>query len=140
MDPSYKHEITVGPHLLDTNGHVNNVAYVQWLQDAAIEHARVSGCTAATTAIRATWVVRTHHIEYLKPAFAGDRIIVQTWVADFRKVRSLRKYRLIRCTDNAVLAQAETDWVLIDIATGRPRLIPDEVKRTIPAVAEIPSL
>jgi len=25
------------------------------------------------------WVVRAHQIEYLQPAFAGDRITVRTW-------------------------------------------------------------
>ena len=136
MEAIYRHEIQVTGELVDRNGHVNNVAYVQWLQDAAVAHARASGCTALTTQLGATWVVRTHHIEYLRPVFAGDLITVLTWVSNFRKVRSLRKYKLIRAGDQAVAAEAETDWVLVDAATGRPRAIPQEVQQTIPPLIE----
>jgi acyl-CoA thioester hydrolase len=69
-----------------------------------------------------------HHIEYLAPAFAGDAITVLTWVADFRKVRSLRRYKFVRAEDQRVLAQGETDWVLVDASSGRPRGIPDEIR------------
>jgi acyl-CoA thioester hydrolase len=50
-----------------------------------------------------------------------------TWVADFRKVRSLRRYKFIRAVDQKVLVLGETDWVLVDVATGRPRGIPCEM-------------
>lgn len=132
MSQIYQYELEVTPELVDTNGHVNNVTYLQWMQTAALEHARSSGCTAATLAVGASWVVRSHHIEYLRPLFAGDRVRLLTWVADFRKVRSLRKYKLILTSNQALVAQAETDWVFVDGKTGRPRPIPEEVQRTLP--------
>lgn len=135
MSEIHRYEIKVTAAMLDRNGHVNNVAYVQWMQDAAVDHARVSGCARATSSLGATWVVRMHHIEYLRPVFAGDTITVETWVADFRKARSLRKYKLVRAADQAVVAQAETEWVLVDSRTGRPRPIPNEIKATLPVVS-----
>jgi acyl-CoA thioester hydrolase len=123
---------------VDENGHANNVAYVQWMQDAAIAHAAASGCTAKTKAIGATWVARMHHIEYLSPAFAGDGITVITWVADFRKVRSLRRYKLMRSADRKILARGETDWVFVDAATGKPRAIPEEIRNAFVIVSEEP--
>lgn len=133
MEPVYRVEIKVTADVVDGNGHVNNVAYVQWMQDAAIRHADATGCTRATEAIGATWVARTHHIEYLRPAFEGDEITILTWVSDFRKVRSLRKYRFVRKSDSAVLAEAQTDWVFVN-SKGRPLAIPREVSSvfTIP--------
>jgi acyl-CoA thioester hydrolase len=113
---------------IDSNGHVNNIVYLQWMQDAAIAHSGAVGCTAATGAAGCTWVARSHHIEYLRPAFAGDRILVQTWVTDAtRKSSSPRRYRMVRDSDGAVLARGETLWVFIDVASGRPRTIPAEV-------------
>jgi acyl-CoA thioester hydrolase len=100
---------------------------VQWMQDAALKHSGASGCTQMTEAVGATWVARMHRIEYLSPAFVGDVLTVQTWVADFRKVRSLRRYRFIRAADHKVIAEGETDWVFVDAATGRPRAIPREI-------------
>ena len=136
MNPIYQFDIPVTADVVDRNGHVNNVAYIQWLQDAAIGHARASGCTAATTAAGAIWVVRMHHIEYLAPAFAGYTLTMQTWVVNFKRVRSLRKYKIIRAADQAVVARAETDWVFVNAKTGRPMTIPNEVKNTLPIVGK----
>jgi len=128
MQPIYRYELTVPEEAEDQNGHVNNVEYLRWMQDAAMEHSETAGCTQATNAAGATWVVRTHKIEYLKPAFAGDRVVVMTWVANFRRVLSLRKYRIIRPADNALLAEGETDWVFVDAQKGTLRSIPGAVK------------
>ena len=127
MDPVYRLVITVSPSVVDQNRHVNNVAYVQWMQDVAIEHSTAVGCSRVTEELGAAWFARMHRIEYLSPAFAGDVIEAQTWVADFRKVRTLRRYRFVRPADGKVLAQGETDWVLVDAKTGRPRSIPAEL-------------
>jgi acyl-CoA thioester hydrolase len=139
MEPVYRLEIIVPAEAVDRNRHVNNVAYVQWMQDAAIQHSAATGCTRMTEALGATWVARMHRIEYLSPAFAGEAITVLTWVADFRKVRSLRRYRFIRAADQQVLAQGETDWVLVDVATGRPRGIPAELANLFEVVSDEPT-
>jgi acyl-CoA thioester hydrolase len=137
MDSSvYQFEIDVTAKDVDRNGHVNNVVYIQWMQDAAIAHARVSGCTKASQAVGATWVVRTHHIEYLSPLFAGDKVTVVTWPANFQRVRSVRKYKFVRAKDQAVVARAETDWVFVNVKTGRPQSIPEEVRNTLPVVSK----
>jgi acyl-CoA thioester hydrolase len=124
----YEYLIDVDASLIDANGHVNNVEFVRWMQEAAVRHADETGCTAATVAAGATWVVRSHHVEYVKPALAGDRVRVVTWVADFRRAFSTRRYRFIRADDSALLARGETDWVFVDTRTGRPRSIPDDIK------------
>lgn len=120
----HRHTIVVHRDALDENGHVNNVQYVQWMQDVAIRHADRAGCSRLTKEDGATWVARSHAIEYLRPAFLNDRIAVLTWVSNWRKVRSLRKYRFVRESDGALLARGETDWVYVDVASGRPRQIP----------------
>ena len=127
MKNAYVFAIEVGPAAIDANGHVNNVEFVRWMQEAAVAHADERGCTAATRDCGATWVVRSHRIEYHRPAFAGDKLQVKTWVADIRRASSLRKYEFVRSADNTVLATGETDWVFIDVRTGRPRRVPNEI-------------
>jgi acyl-CoA thioester hydrolase len=117
---------------------VNNVAYVQWMQDAAVQHSAATGCTRMTEAVGATWVARTHRIEYLSPAFAGDVLTVLTWVADLRKVRSLRRYKFVRVADQKILAQGETEWVFVEASTGRPRGIPKEIADLFEPVSDEP--
>ena len=77
--------------------------------------------------IGATWVARSHLIEYLMPAFAGEEIEIRTWIESVRRVRSLRKYEFVRKSDGKVLVKGETDWVFVDAQTGSPRAIPNEV-------------
>ena len=134
MNSIYEFEIEVTSTDVDRNGHVNNVVYIQWMKDAAVAHARASGCTKASEAVGATWVVRTHQIEYFSPLFAGDKVTVLTWPAIFQRVRSVRKYKFVRARDGAVIARAETDWVFINAKTGRPQSIPEEVRNTLPVV------
>ena len=124
---THVYSVEVDARAVDANGHANNVEFVRWMQEAAVSHADAVGCTAATLAAGATWVVRSHRIDYLKPALPGDRIDVRTWVANLRRAFSLRKYEFVRPADGAVLARGETDWVFIDAATGRPRSIADSI-------------
>jgi len=128
-NPVYSRQFTVPGAALDANGHVNNVMYVQWMQEIALEHYGFMGGTARTQALGATWVVREHKIVYLRPAFAGDEIEVRTWVVNLRRVRSLRKYQFIRKPDGELLVRGETDWVFVDAGTGQPRRIPEEIAR-----------
>ncbi|HVO65056.1 MAG TPA: acyl-CoA thioesterase [Syntrophales bacterium] len=134
--PVYRYDIIVPEEAVDENGHVNNVEYIRWMQEAAICHSDSHGCTAATRAAGAIWVVRMHRIEYLRPAFAGEKISVLTWVSSFRRVLTLRKYRFVRFYDNAVIAEGETDWVFVDIVSGKPRSIPKEVSSVFVVVPD----
>jgi acyl-CoA thioester hydrolase len=137
-----KSEITVMPsiyhypHVVSDDeidaviGHVNNLAYLKWMQSAAMAHSAAQGWpTEAYQKLGAGWVVRSHQIEYLRPAFSKEEIVVRTWVANFKKVTSLRRYEIVRVAgeQEVVLAKAATDWAFIHFATHQPRRIPPEV-------------
>lgn len=116
------------PHsAIDENGHANNVSFVQWMQEIAVEHYASIGGIHPMQLIGASWVVREHKVEYLLPAFEGEGIQIRTWVENVRRVRSLRKYEFVRKTDGKILVRGETDWVFVDVKTGMPRAIPDDV-------------
>lgn len=129
MGPVYPYEFIIPDEAADENGHVNNVLYVQWMQDAAVRHYQAMGGRQVTQGLGATWVVRSHKIEYLSPAFTGEQIRVLTWVANMRRVRSLRRYRFVRVADEKLLVRGETDWVFVDANSGLPRAVPPEVTR-----------
>lgn len=127
MALAFEHPFTVPATAIDENDHANNVEYVRWMQDVAKAHAESCGGAAAVRAIGAAWVVRSHHIEYLKPVHAGDELIVRTWVSRFDRVTSIRCYELLLAASNALAARGETKWVLIDVKSGRPRAVPNDV-------------
>jgi len=135
-DGIFRHEFTVPEAVIDTNGHANNVAYLRWMIDVAIKHFHASGSADLMNELAASWVVRSHRIEYLRPALLDDRIEASTWVVNFSRVRSLRRYEFVKVSDGAVLAKGETDWVFIDAASGRPRSIPDEIKSAFTLVPD----
>lgn len=132
----FRRRFVVPADAADQNGHVNNVVYVRWMQDAAIRHADDSGGTAAATAAGGAWLVRSHKIEYLSPAYPGDSIEVSTWVAGFGRARSLRRYTFVRESDSRLLAKGETEWVFVARASGRPRAIPESVRKCFAVVPD----
>jgi len=136
ISSTYSKTFLIPRSSIDENGHVNNVAYVQWMQDIAVEHySSIGGVTAQGS--DATWVVREHKIKYLLPTFAGEEIEVKTWVENIRRARSLRKYEFVRKSDGRVLVQGETDWVFVDLKTGLPQAIPEKVSKIFSTSPEI---
>ncbi len=128
---------TVADEEIDEQGHANNVVYVQWMQAAAIAHSATLGWTGQRyRQIGCGWVVRSHWIEYHCPAQRGEQILIRTWVAGMKKVTSVRRYRILRAADLALLAEAETNWAFIDYATGHPVRIPQEIIQAYPAAGQ----
>jgi acyl-CoA thioester hydrolase len=113
---------------IDGLGHVNNLAYLRWMQDAAVAHAAAQGWpTQRHHDLGAGWVVRSHRIEYLRPAYVNQRVLVRTWVAGFRKITSLRKYKIVRPADDELLATAETNWAFVNFERLFPQRIPPDI-------------
>ncbi|MDR2100465.1 MAG: acyl-CoA thioesterase [Campylobacteraceae bacterium] len=127
MEAIYEHKIVVLQSAIDTNMHVNNVVYVQWMQDAATAHSDSLGFTSEFyDKIGSTWVARSHFIEYLSPAFLGEELVVQTWISSIKRFSSNREYAFFRKSDKMLLARAKTVWIYLN-ANGKPGRIPDEL-------------
>jgi len=129
----FAYTFTVPQNVIDENGHVNNVAYIQWMQEAAIRHGESAHYKQAENT---GWFVREHRIEYLLPAFFGDEIEVRTWVTEWKRVRLHRRYEFVRHSDGKVIARGETDWVYVDAKTGRPIAISSEIQELFPVAAD----
>lgn len=138
MSAIYRFEFRVPREAIDGNGHVNNVEYVRWMIEAAHRHADFLGCTALTREIGAAWVVRSHWIEYLRPAFPGDDVVAETWVSDLRRVQSMRNYRFLSRGDGSVYARGRTEWVFVHADSGKPRAIPAPIKSLFTVLPEDP--
>ena len=81
--------------------------------------------------LNAAWVVRSHHVEYGRPALLGDRLTITTWLSDVTAAACVRHYEFRRNGDPDVIVRGRTEWVFIDAATGRPRRLPAEVRTRI---------
>lgn len=121
----FQQEITVPPSAIDHMGHVNNVQYLQWVQDIAAAHWQ----TESTEAWREkyAWVALEHHINYHNPAFEGEQLLLETWIERFEGVKSIRKTKISRPQDSKTMATATTHWCLLSMPSGKPLRIPQEI-------------
>ena len=128
MPAVFEYRYLVTSDDIDGVGHVNNIAYLRWMQDAAVAHSTVQGWSSeAYYRLGQGWVVRSHFIEYLTPAFSGDEIVVRTWVADMKRVTSMRRYELLRASDHKKLAVASTNWAFVKFETHQLCRVPAEI-------------
>lgn len=114
----YEITIRVVDSDIDQLGHVNNVVYLRWVQDAAIAHWTAGATKEEQGSI--LWVVTRHEIDYKRSAMRDDTILAKTWVGAAEKRSFERLTELRRNSDNKVLANARTFWCPIDITTKRP--------------------
>lgn len=136
----------------DALGHVNNAAYLHYLEQAAIEHSAAVGYPLGRYHQMGTlFIVRRHEIDYLRPASPGDVLQVVTWAAKIEGPRAVRAYEVYRHGQPAsdefgtvavpadgllppthvlaseLLVRARTQWVYVDIDSGRPLRVPAEL-------------
>jgi acyl-CoA thioester hydrolase len=131
----FRQDIAVPDEAIDAFGHVNNQRYIAWMQEVATAHSAVNGWPMERyLQTGAAWVVRSHFIEYLRPAFAGDQVEIFTWAASLALREVTRKYAFRRV--DQLLARAETKWVYVDIKSGRPKRIPEELLASFEAVPD----
>lgn len=122
MTPTvFRIPLTVSDADIDRAGHVNNVAWVRHVQDAAATHWQAVVPRDVWAGF--SWVVRRHEIDYLKPGLPGDVLEVRTWVGDRSAASWDRHTEVVRLIDSAVMLRAKSVWVLVDAETGRPRRI-----------------
>jgi acyl-CoA thioester hydrolase len=131
--PPFELPLTVTPADIDGLGHVNNVVYLRWMQEAATAHWE----SAAPPELRAavSWVVSRHEIDYKAPAFLGDRLVARTWVGEARGATWERLIEIRRADDDRLLARGRSVYAALDRAGGRPR----RVDAALIAVFEAPS-
>ena len=133
----YSHRFNVPADAIDVNRHANNIEYLRWMQDVAMAHSAAVGWPMERyLKERCSWVIRSHFIEYLRPALLDDPINLLTWVADMGERSSQRKYLFWRERDRHVIARAETSWVFVDIRAGLPRPISDGVREAFAIVTD----
>ncbi len=128
MNP-YTYQFIVDKEAIDFNGHVHNVTYLSWMIETATKHSESVGAGhEVCLTYGGIWVAKSHHIEYRKPAFEGDALQMETWITKIGKIMSVRKYRILRIADDALICEGETEWVFVDKETMRPMKIPDEIR------------
>ena len=121
----YQKNLQVEKSHLDNQQHVNNVQYVQWVQDIAEEHWE----SRATPEQKREffWVVVKHEIDYKRQAFLNDQLSMQTYVDETTHVTSLRHVIIKNAENDQVIVEAKTVWCLMNAETKKPAKISEEM-------------
>tara|TARA_R110002074_G_scaffold310174_2_gene481025 strand:- start:2212 stop:2601 length:390 start_codon:yes stop_codon:yes gene_type:complete len=114
---------TVVKSNIDELNHVNNVVYLQWIQDIANLHWTVLKEGHDTSNI--VWVVIRHEIDYLGQALLGDTITAKTWVGKTAGIKSVRHVEFYK--NDKLIVKAQTTFCLLDAKTFKPSRITDKV-------------
>jgi len=109
---------------IDALGHVNNVQYLYWVQDAAHNHweALIQNIDKPL----GVWVVRSHSITYKQAALEGDKLTLKTYVKQSRGVLSERIVEIFNA-EQKLLAVCSTQWCYINPINQKPEMIPNTV-------------
>ena len=122
---TFEQSILVEESHLDELQHVNNVQYLQWVQDIAGAHWQHLIRDNPTEF--GLWVVRSHHIEYKRQAKLGSRLRVITHVELTEGFLSERRVRFFLEDSNTLVAQCSTQWCYLDPTSQKLLRIPEEV-------------
>ena len=120
----YINNITVKESEIDSLNHVNNVVYLQWVNDVSALHWKMLSNDEINS--KYIWVAVRHEIDYIKPAFLNENITIKTWIATLKGVKSIRNVEIYR--KDQLLAKSKTTWVLLDAKTQKITRIPKEIE------------
>lgn len=126
---SHRFAVSIDPADIDFMGHVNNAAYLKWVQAAVISHWQRLAPPEAVAAH--LWIALKHEITYRKPAFLADEVVATVHLEAVRRESAF--YETVIRRGEEVLARVKSRWCCLDASTRRPvRLAAHIVERFFP--------
>ena len=106
---------------IDFIGHVNNIVYVQWLENARIKLIEAMGLTITKIAQEDEIlpIITETDIKYKKPFYLSNEVHVEVWVSEMFNISSNFRFRFLNEKEE-VCAVAQQKVLFIDKATQRP--------------------
>lgn len=113
-EPIYTYQI-------DFVGHVNNIIYVQWLENARVKLIEAMGLTISQIAEQDDMlpIITETIIQYKKPFFLNNKVHVEVWVSEMFNVSANFKFRFLN-ENSEVCSTAKQKVLFIDKKTQRP--------------------
>ena len=116
---------------IDDYNHVNNAAYVRWLDRCAWAHSTALGISIedCKRMDRGMAVLRSQ-LEYLAAAYLDEAITVATWITHSDgKLRVSRRFQVMAEATGKTLLRASLEYVCLVLSSGRPARMPIEFNR-----------
>lgn len=124
----YSYTLKVKEAHIDGLSHVNNVVYLQWVNDISERHWNHLSLAKGLKE-KYFWVVLRHELDYLNQAVLDDELTLLTWVGASRGVKSVRHVEIYK--GDSLLLKAASTWCLIDAKTLKPTRIKNDILDTL---------
>lgn len=111
----------------DCGGVVHNIAYLRFVEIARSLLAEKLGLALAKMAETQRYpvVVRTE-IDYRCAARLGDRLVIEGWLDQVERVRFWCGFKIVRQTDDALIAECRQMLALIEMPAGKLQRLPEK--------------
>jgi acyl-CoA thioester hydrolase len=120
---------------MDSLGHVNNVVYVDYLQEARVDMLRVHAPVQGGEELAEGVVVVRHEVEFVHPlVFRFEPVRIETWVTDVRAASFTMAYEILDELpdgERRVYLRAKSVLTPFVFAQERPRRISAEEREVL---------
>ena len=125
---------------MDSLGHVNNVTYVDYLQEARVDMLRVHAPASGGEQLAEGVVVVRHEVEFAAPlVFRAEPVRIESWVTQIRAASFTMAYEILDELpggERRVYTRARTLLTPYVFADERPRRIRDEERAVLTGFLE----
>ena len=125
MSRSYTLPFTAGPEHIDSNGHVNNTVWLQWVQDIGTAHWQAHARPQDRDAC--LWFVTRHEIDYRGNIGLGESVEATTFIPAAPTGARFDRRVDFRNAAGKVIVSSNTTWAMLERSTGRLARVRDEV-------------
>jgi acyl-CoA thioester hydrolase len=120
---------------MDSLGHVNNVVYVDYLQEARVDMLRVHAPVKGGEELAVGTVVVRHEVEFAHPlVFRFEPVRIETWVTQVRAATFTMAYEILDELpdgERRVYVRARTVLTPFVFAQERPRRVSPEEREVL---------
>ena len=111
---------------IDAQGHVNNAVYLSYFEVGRVEWLRAAGLSYRELEERGYGIVVVEVLaHYRRAAFFDDELTLRTELADLS--RASMRFEYVVSRDGELLVTGHTRHACVDLATGKPIRVPEEV-------------
>lgn len=119
----YRKEYIVKSYEADCHGNLRLLSLMNYLQEAAVEHAEELGLGfGKCQELDLAWVGSNYLLEISRFPRIDERIIVETWPAEAKLWGAIRDF-IIKDESGESIVKAISQWVLIDAKRRRPVML-----------------
>ncbi len=130
MPSKFDTEIVVRPNEIDYNGHVHQSVYLDYLLFARVTQMRQFSKMPIEVFVKRgySWATKSTYIEFQNPLFLNEAAIVRTWVEEIKKKSIRICFQILKKKTEILSAEGYAVYVLINAKTGKPEIIPEDIK------------